>query len=54
MMYFIYQITLFLSKPRSEKFKRKSGGIGFFVHNSLRDKFQILHSKCEYIFLDKS
>ena len=40
----------FLSKPRTEKYKRKSGGIGFFVHNKLIDNTVTIESKCEYIF----
>ena len=40
----------YLSKPRSARYKRKSGGIGFFVHNSLMKNIQILDSDCEYIF----
>lgn len=40
----------FLSKPRSEKSYRKSGGLGFCIHNSLKDKVEILDSNCEFIF----
>ena len=40
----------FFSKPRADKYKRKSGGIGFFVHESLVDNVDILDSDCEYIY----
>ena len=40
----------FYSKPRSEQVKRKSGGLGFFVHNSLISRINILESNCDYIF----
>jgi len=32
----------FFSKPRAEKFKRKSGGIGFFVHDSILKDISVL------------
>lgn len=40
----------FLSKPRNEAYKRKSGGIGFFVNKSLMDRAVTLESACEYIY----
>lgn len=40
----------FYSKPRTEAYKRKSGGIGFFVHSRLIDRVVTLESDCEYIF----
>ena len=42
----------FLSKPRQEKYKRKSGGLGFFVNNNLKKMFNLttLESNCEYVY----
>ena len=40
----------FFSKPRTEKYRRKSGGLGFFVHSSLIDDCVILDSNCEYVY----
>ena len=40
----------FFSKPRSEKVKRKSGGLGFFIKNSIIDKVTTVQSDCEYIY----
>lgn len=40
----------FFSKPRSEPYKRKSGGLGVFVHNSLAASIDILDSDTDYIF----
>ena len=40
----------FLSKPRTDEYKRKSGGIGFFINNSLSANVVTLDSDCEYVF----
>ena len=39
----------FLSKPRMQKTKRKSGGIGVFIKSSLKDFIRIVESDCEYV-----
>jgi len=42
----------FLSKPRLENYKRKSGGLGYFIKNEIMNKLSVTtpESKCEYIF----
>lgn len=40
----------FFSKPCSEKYLRKSGGIGFFVRNTFLDFVEIIETNCDYIF----
>ena len=39
----------FLSKPRSQKYLRKSGGIGVFVKQTIINNVDILDSQCEYV-----
>ncbi len=40
----------FHSKPRKAKYKRKSGGIGFFVRNTISSNIELLESSSEYVF----
>ena len=41
---------VFYSKPRTEKYIRKSGGVGFFVRKNIAPCIDIMESNCEYVF----
>lgn len=38
------------SKPRKEKYKRKSYGIAFLIKDNFLDHVEILESECEYVY----
>jgi hypothetical protein len=40
----------FYSKPRKDNYLRKSGGIAFFIKNTIVDKIEVLESLNEYVF----
>ena len=39
----------FLSKPRTQKYLRKSGGIGVFVKQTILNYVDVIDSECEYV-----
>ena len=40
----------FLSQPRKQQYFRKSGGVGFFIKNSINNLIEILPTDSDYIF----
>jgi len=40
----------FLSQPRKQQYLRKSGGVGFFIKNSINNLIEIIPTDSDYIF----